>query len=75
MKPVNIFDTYSKWFKLLNALFIPFAILELVAIKPNILSLVASILSGIYFGLWFVSLIGESIYRIIRYLIRNRSKN
>lgn len=40
MKPVNIFDTYSKWFKLLNALFI-----------------------------------GDSIYRIIRHLIRNRPKN
>ncbi len=69
MRPFNVFETYSKWFRTLNALFLPFALLELVAVGRNMFTLVASMISGIYFTLWFLSLVGESIYRIIKYFV------
>lgn len=43
MKTFNVFATYSKWFRVLNALFIPFGVLELLAVTTNIFSLVAYI--------------------------------
>jgi len=72
LKAFNVFTNYSKWFRILNALFIPMSVLELLAIKTNIFSLVASVISGVYFFLWFTTLVIESIYRIIKHLQKNR---
>jgi len=72
MNTLNVFTTYSKWFRVLNTLFIPMAVLELLAVKTNIFSLVASVVSGLYFFLWFSTLVIESIYRIIKSLLKNK---
>lgn len=72
MKRLTIFDHYSKWFRVLNHLFIPVSILELLAIGTHTLAKVMSLISAIYFILFFTTFLLESLSRMIRYLLKSR---